>query len=284
MNYKCIVVTPAGRKRYLKHLLNCLKKQTSSFDEWHIWNNTRYIHDYHFIYELEKQYDWIKVIDRFKPERVNMFVGEKYYGSLLAINQFYDYTIDKQIVYIRLDDDIVWIDDGFIDKMKQFRLDNPHYTLTVANIVNNNITAHLQQKNGKVLQKLPPIDYKCEGNYWKSPTMVYDLHDEFAKSRLNGRVSDWYIKDHVLSNYERISINAISWIGDDFDNLSETFKGEEIFLTEDLPKKRQKPIKICGDAVCLHYGFTTQRFHENMKLDSKLYEYVGHFEDMTMLT
>ena len=132
-----------------------MKKQTSSFDEWHIWNNTRYIHDYHFIYELEKQYDWIKVIDRFKPERVNMFVGEKYYGSLVAINQFYDYTIDKQTVYIRLDDDIVWIDDGFIDKMKRFRLDNPDYTLTVANIVNNNITAHLQQKNGKICQKYP---------------------------------------------------------------------------------------------------------------------------------
>jgi len=38
---KCIVVTPAGRRRYLEKLVKCLELQKDDFDEWHLWENTR---------------------------------------------------------------------------------------------------------------------------------------------------------------------------------------------------------------------------------------------------
>lgn len=37
---KRIIVTPAGRKRYMEILSSHLDKQRSDFDEWHIWQNT----------------------------------------------------------------------------------------------------------------------------------------------------------------------------------------------------------------------------------------------------
>ena len=61
---KIIVVTPAGRKRYLKILLKNLQKQKNDFDEWHLWENTRNKEDEIYIKELEKKYDWIKCIKR----------------------------------------------------------------------------------------------------------------------------------------------------------------------------------------------------------------------------
>ena len=37
---KRIIVTPAGRKRYLAILIKYLVKQKHSFDSWQIWCNT----------------------------------------------------------------------------------------------------------------------------------------------------------------------------------------------------------------------------------------------------
>ena len=60
---KIIVVTPAGRERYLKILLKNLEKQKNDFDEWHLWENTRNKEDEKYIRNLEKEYDWIKCIN-----------------------------------------------------------------------------------------------------------------------------------------------------------------------------------------------------------------------------
>lgn len=285
MNYKCIIVTPAGRRRYLKHLLFNLEKQTAYFNEWHLWDNTRTDVDRLYIYSLQSQYSWIKVIDRTVYNQENFLVDSKYQGSLIAINRFYDYTIDKSTIYIRLDDDIVWLDDDFIKTFKQFRIDHPKNTLVIANIINNNITAHLQQKNGKVLQKFPKIDYDCTGNYYKNPEFAFLLHEEFSDSRLNKETHLWKFPDHIVSDFKRISINAISWFGDNFEDLSKHYHGEETYLTEILPKKRNNPILICGNALCLHFAFNDQRCfkYKNDKLDDKLYEFVGYFEELTIV-
>ena len=37
---KRVIVTPAGRRRYLEVLSAHLAAQRSSFDEWHLWLNT----------------------------------------------------------------------------------------------------------------------------------------------------------------------------------------------------------------------------------------------------
>ena len=80
---KIIVVTPAGRKRYLKILLQNLQKQKNDFDEWHLWENTRNNEDKEYILSLEKKYDWIKCIKRNIPKNIK--------GWIPGIHYFCDY-------------------------------------------------------------------------------------------------------------------------------------------------------------------------------------------------
>ena len=97
INYKIIVVTPSGRERYLSMLYECLKKQKDHFDEWHLWENTQNDSDKLYLYELEKENDFIKVISRYRPK-----ITERYKGTNRYICRFYDYVIDMySLTYLK---------------------------------------------------------------------------------------------------------------------------------------------------------------------------------------
>ena len=127
-------MTPAGRKQYLLKLVKHLEQQKESFAEWHLWNNTRDDKDESFLYELQKQYDWIKVINR----ELGSLKGQN-----SGISKFFDYTTDPNKIYIRLDDDIIWLQDDFVKNMVNFRVQHPKYLFVTANVVNNNVIAHI---------------------------------------------------------------------------------------------------------------------------------------------
>ena len=107
---KIVVVTPAGRERYLKLLYKQLNIQRKSFDnfEWHLWENTRNDNDKTYITKLADHNDWIKIIEKNIDNRIK--------GTNIAIAKFWEYTTDPNTIYIRLDDDIVWLDKNFIPK------------------------------------------------------------------------------------------------------------------------------------------------------------------------
>lgn len=65
-----IVVTPAGRERYLRILVKHLERQKADFDEWHLWDNAQTQEDRDYINQLTREYSWIKCITRaFTPQK-----------------------------------------------------------------------------------------------------------------------------------------------------------------------------------------------------------------------
>ena len=64
---KIILVTPAGRERYLKILYKYLNLQKSDFDEWHLWLNTKNIDDLKYMEKLSNENNFIKLITRNIP-------------------------------------------------------------------------------------------------------------------------------------------------------------------------------------------------------------------------
>ena len=162
-NYSnCIVVTPAGRKRYLQKLVSALEKQEKDFDEWHLWENTRNENDKKYLYELEKNYPWIKVITRNEDDKK---------GTNENIHKFFDYTTNSGTIYIRLDDDILWLEDNFIKNLKKFREENPQYFLVFANIVNNQKCDYIHQQIGALPSSIPELEDSCWGDLWKEETV-----------------------------------------------------------------------------------------------------------------
>lgn len=77
---KIIVVTPAGRERYLKILYKYLNFQKNDFDEWHLWLNTKNIYDLKYMQKLYNENNFIKLINRNIPhEKLGTNKGIRYF-------------------------------------------------------------------------------------------------------------------------------------------------------------------------------------------------------------
>ena len=115
---KVEIVTPAGRKKSLQILYKHLASQTQYFNKWTLWINTQNQEDIQYCKFLEKTNNWIKTIDLDNP-----------YQGCLSIYTFFKHAEDLDSIYIRLDDDIVWLSENFIKNLSDFRIKNPKYFL-----------------------------------------------------------------------------------------------------------------------------------------------------------
>jgi len=243
------IVTPAGRKRYLELLFKYLKKQKKDFDIWTLWINTNNQEDIDFCKKLEKENDWIKTI----TPQINPM------GSF-SVYHFYKYTCDPNKIYIKIDDDIVWMEQDFIKKIVRFRLENRDNFLVCANTINNAINDHMHQRFGAL--NIPEIiGYDVfDPNGWKNPSIAFKKHINLINSVVRSDLEKFKFKKIILNIFERYSINCISWFGKDF----ALFNGEvdiedEEWLTVIYPKKISKFNVIYGEVLCSHFAFFPQR-------------------------
>jgi hypothetical protein len=244
-----IIVTPAGRKRYLEVLLSHLKKVRNEFDEWILWVNTTNEDDISYIEQIECENDFIKI----QRSKINP-------NGNSTICHFFKECIDENSVYIRLDDDIVYVEPNSISKIFEFRINNPQYFLVYGNIINNAITSHLYQKKG-ILNNDLVFGYNClDKNGWDNPAAAELIHNKFFELYEENKTDEFLIDNHVFNNYERCSINVISWLGKEFKKFNgDVDKEEEQWLSSDKPREIQIPNIIFGDSLFVHYSFFTQR-------------------------
>ncbi len=249
-----IVTSPAGRRRYLGLLAAHLAAQKGDFDEWHLWCNTGDSQDVRFMDDLAARHDWIKVVhaEGLDPAR----------GSA-NIHRFFQGCAEPGTAYLRLDDDVVWLEPGFVGKMFAFREQNPQYFLVYANIVNNAVIAHLHDRAGRVSSASGRAAYTCMCPVgWKSPEYALDLHTAFLRSLRAGATDDWHssFDRWELHGFERVSINAIAWLGEEFAAFGGVVgEDEEQWLAVDKPRQLNKMNCIFGGALCAHFAFFTQR-------------------------
>lgn len=253
---KKIVVTPAGRKRYLEVLFLHMEREhtNNGFDEWHLWLNTNIQSDITYCQNLEKSHSWIKTI------QIEGIIEV----SNLNICKFFKFACDEDAVYIRLDDDIVFIEKGFFDKLYRYRIENPEPFLVYGNIINNAIISYLHQNNGLVNYP-EKLTYNCGDRVgWEMPFFAEAIHRAFIADVKAGNIDKWHnsFKEHVCKDFERVSINCIAWLGKTFAEFGgDVNKCEEPWLSSVKSCELNKPNVIFGDAIVAHFAFFTQRNH-----------------------
>jgi hypothetical protein len=244
------VVTPAGRRRYLEILYEHLSKQKKHFDKWLLLVNTNNIQDIGFCERLAaKNEDWIETCyaDGSDPNRGNLNIHR-------FLNQF---CSDEDSVYLRLDDDIVYLSPDFVKNMFECREKNPDHFLIYANIINNAITSWIHQKSGAFAYDRQS-GYACMDDVgWRDGGYAEMLHRAFLEDPTDDK---WKIKKWILTEYERMSINGICWFGRDI-KAAPVQEDEEKFLSCDHPRGVSRTNVICGDAICVHFAFGPQRDH-----------------------
>lgn len=247
---KRVIVTPAGRRKYLEILVKYLVAYKDEFDRWDIWLNTSDSEDISYIISLVHNLDFIRIIPNIISPSTGFHKGETIYT-------FFKNCTKEDECYLRLDDDIVYIKKGSLDRLFDLRLKIEEPFLLFGNIFNNSLITHLHQRFGHLPTKYGVVGYDCLDELgWKDPYFAAKMHKIF----LADTAKDYSFSNWILNKYERCSINVICWTGSEFAKFDGVISpDEEYYLTTTKPSELKKPNMIIGDTFFVHWAFFTQR-------------------------
>jgi hypothetical protein len=246
---KKVIVTPGFRKRYLEILHNQLQYVKNEFDEWVIWVNTTAKEDIDYMVYLKNNFNYIKL--QYAEIPIN---------GTASLPHYWRKCVDLDSIYLRLDEDIVYVHPNSLTKLYNKRLENEQPFLMYGNIVNNAIHDFLYQKHG-IIKPEPVFSYNyADSTGIHSSDFIKYLHELFLESYRNGTLDKFLIPDWELSHFERCSINVFSCTGKDFSTFGGNVAGgEEAWLSCVKPQSVNRPNMIYGDTLFVHFAFYTQR-------------------------
>lgn len=248
-DYKIIVNTAAGRRRYMQYLIPFIVS-SDIVDRYDIWINTHNGADIEFFKRVAALYPVVNLV--WQPDGV--VNGNK------SINAFYKQCVEPKTIYFKLDDDIVWMEPDLIRKMVEFRISYPDFFVVSPLVINNSLSTYLLQVEGKLTLKEYCNADSSHPILWQSGRFAVDLHDWFLKN---------YLCPHKWENLHigikpmgmtRFSINSILWFGDEMRKFNGEVSGDdEEFLSCIYPTKLGLTNAWNGNAIVAHFAFFTQR-------------------------
>lgn len=251
-DFKVIVCTAAGRRRYMQYLVPPIINN-SLVDRYDIWIHTNDNCDIEFFKALAKRYPKVNLL--WQPR--------KKLESIRSIDDFYQFCQEEQTIYIKIDDDVVWTEDDFIDRMVKFRVDNPACFIVSPLVINNALSTYLLQQRGRLKTDNYYNSNAGHPILWRNGYFALALHNWFLNDYLKkGRVSLLHCGQCPMA-MTRFSINCILFFGEDMKRIYEEFGGvtgdDEEFLSSKYPTIIGRANAINGDSIISHFAFFTQR-------------------------
>ena len=296
-NKKVIACSPVGRKESMKCLFNSMLKYKNIVDEYHLWVNTTVEEDINFIndfYEKNKDFVHLKYgCETLDPNQM---------GRADNVKRFYNYCVEPDTFYFKIDDDIIFIEDGTFEKLIDYKIENPETFLTYPVIMNNYWCTHFlryfdaidvpecpicsdiwyklfdqvkdsmritDQTMSDNLEEPKPRDFIPENYffsplYWSNSEFAYQILKETYNCIIENKLNDLDIPNIVL-NYEPVSIQFIMWAGEDFAKFNGDVKsvGDEPWLSMFYPMKFDLKNSVVGNTRVVHYAYWPQRDYLN---------------------
>ena len=247
-NHKVVCVTPAGRRRYLRLLVPQVLA-SGLVDRYDLWVNTAVPADLAFLEGLARLDPRVRLVRH--P------LGAE--PSVEAIGAFSRLAMDDDTVYVRLDDDVVWLEPGFFETLLAFRCAHPAYFLVMPLVLNNALCSHVLQTFGK-LEASRPITTTCLCKVgWRDPDFALQLHRFGLDLMRRGEVHRLHCGAVEIA-LNRFSINAIAWFGRDMAAAGGVVgSDEEEELSATMATRLRRRNCFCTDTVAAHFAFYSQR-------------------------
>ncbi len=124
-----------------------------------------------------------------------------------SFRDFYSHYADNLTaadVLVKADDDILWVNVSEFKCFVKYVHANTDEVLVNANVVNNAVTAHIQQKLGIIPKSVGDFEYPLggrAGTLYHSPEKALALHKYFLSHK------EIFFKDMIIQYMERMSIN-----------------------------------------------------------------------------
>lgn len=249
-NYKIVACTAAGRMRYMQYVFPYVLA-CDIIDRYDIWVNTRDMMDTAFFKAMADRYEKVRLV----PQPDGIVDGVR------TINAFYRACVEPDTIYIKIDDDVVWMQPGTMERMIAFRIQHEEAFLVSPVVVNNPMCTYVWQVKGK-------FDYgrylnakAIHRSFWKRGAAAAVLHDHFL-SRME-QDPEYYRTLHVgpvPSGCCRFSINYVLWFGRDMARMAGDIPGDdEEFLSSIIAPRMGRYNLFDGDCVIAHFAFAPQR-------------------------
>jgi hypothetical protein len=247
---KIVCVTPAGRRRYLRllvpYLLAC-----QALDRYDLWVNTPDPADRAFLESLAGIDPRIRLVE--PPGAVPPGPGR--------IRHFWPLAMDSDTLYLRFDDDVVWLSPSFFDTLLTCRLARPDAFVVAPLVINNALGSFVLQTFGKIVASrgLGPDRFDPIG--WHSSSFAESLHRLLLEILAAGELGRLHCGRLPISA-NCFSINCVSWFGRDMAAVGGRFpesEDEEAAAGCTLALRAGRINLLETAAVAAHFAFFTQR-------------------------
>ena len=207
-NYLVVANTAAGRRRYMQWLIPFVVS-SDIIDRYDIWVNTHDSVDIEFFKRIAAAFPKVQLV--WQPDGI--VCGNN------SINAFYRQCTEEHAIYIKLDDDIIWMEPDLIEKMVRFRVEHPEYFLVSPLVINNSLSTYLLQVHGKLKLDKYYQAMATHPVFWKSGEFATQLHHWFLQTQLKtGRYAALHVGPQPMG-MTRFSINCILWFGSEMKKM-----------------------------------------------------------------
>jgi len=254
---KIVCVTPAGRRRYLRLLLPYVLS-CPAVDRYDLWVNTPDPADLAFLHEVAAVDPRIRLVTLAEAAPGQPALPPPGPGR---IRHFWSQAMAEDSVYIRLDDDVVWLDPRFFERLLDCRFARPEAFMVAPLVINNALGSFVLQSFGKIAasRRIGPGRFDAVG--WESPSFAAALHALFQSTIAADEVARLDCgRLPVAATY--FSINCVSWFGRDIAATGGIFpagEDEEAAASCTLPLRAGRANCLETAAVAAHFAFYSQR-------------------------
>lgn len=247
--YPVVVLIPFGRKDTVSILKRYIDHYAPLFSEIVFWKNT----------SNESDLEYLKTLEEEKNPKYRFYHEEK--GGLSGVYRMYNNFREKNTLYLKIDDDIVYLDN--IQDLLNFAVkERNKYSIYSANVINSLNLPHMHQRIGAY----PPEPFiKYPGPHHPElfdSNLVHDLHKNFLQLASRNELDLFRGFDRfVFIQRERMNINCFCYWGEDI--TDEELRGlnheDEAHFSHVFRAIQGRYPVVVGKTLAVHYSFRTQK-------------------------
>ena len=241
-----IATTFAGRRDRMSLLVDYVVAAIDAgiVTEYHVWDYARTDEDRRWLRDLPSRHPAIRLL-----------VPAAHHARFRAYYRHYRREDHDGSVFLKLDDDIVFLDLDRLAAFVDFRVAHPEYFLRVGE--------RRQQRGVRVLPAAA----------WRDPALVHGTAVSrsgwcgrlWERADLAERLHDFFLDDPGRFDLEgvdiapdRLSINCVSYLGSDVGALIDVGDDDEQDLSVTIPRRLQRQNAIFQPMVASHLSFFSQ--------------------------
>lgn len=261
---RVVAWTPYGRENTVSVLKDYMRREHERgiVDEWWLCMNTdpEQVSDVTYAMKLSLMNPWIKQVARPVGCPV-LFPKQRNTGY------FYRLMTDPDTVFVRFDDDIIYVHEDAIERLVRHRLETQIGVASFPVMWNNSIVSWYLQQAGIIPREFGIVGgpFCMDPMGWANPQFAVSIHGLLLDALEAGDdMKKFFLyQDMQIQQGMQFSVSAFASLGSMYAGLPQPGvlmpSEEESWHTIHEPQRIGQPNTIVGNALVSHYTFFPQK-------------------------